>query len=104
ERPVPPTRDPHTPGYVQATELPDGTLPSPAADGNFIVGPTHSPAPELADPARPLEGAVVEFTMSASDSKYYREIARDPGTFGTPDLNAPAKLIVTTSHPVPYTR
>ena len=23
-RPTPPTRDPHTPGYVQAKELPDG--------------------------------------------------------------------------------
>ncbi|MEP7365247.1 MAG: hypothetical protein ABI972_18495, partial [Acidobacteriota bacterium] len=39
-RPTPPTRDPHTPGYVKATELPDGTLPSPKQDGNFIVGPT----------------------------------------------------------------
>ena len=30
-RPTPPTRDPHTPGYVTATELPDGALPSPSA-------------------------------------------------------------------------
>ena len=27
-----------------------------------------------------------------------------PGTFGTPDPTDPAKLIVTTSHPAPYTR
>ena len=26
-RPDPPTRDPHTPGYVEATELPDGAVP-----------------------------------------------------------------------------
>src|SRR6187401_392583 len=45
-RPTPPTRDPHTPGYVAATELPDGTLPPVDAEGNFIVGPTHNPAPE----------------------------------------------------------
>ncbi len=27
-RPTPPTRDPHTPGYVTAKELPDGDQPS----------------------------------------------------------------------------
>ena len=27
-----------------------------------------------------------------------------PDTFGTPDPNDPAKLMVTTSHPAPYTR
>ena len=41
-----PNRDPHTPGYVPATELPDGVNPSPNANGNFIIGPTHDPAPE----------------------------------------------------------
>src|SRR5262249_3189226 len=46
-RPVPPTRDPKAPGYVTATELADGVVPSPGADGNFIVGPTHGPAPEM---------------------------------------------------------
>src|SRR5947209_2350877 len=46
-RPTPPTRDPNTPGYVNAQELPDGTLPAPNADGNFIIGPTHNPAAEM---------------------------------------------------------
>ena len=41
-----PTRDPATPGYVAAKELADGTIPSAKADGNFILGPTHPPAPE----------------------------------------------------------
>ncbi len=104
ERPQPPTRDPHTPGFVEARKLADGAVPPADKDGNFILGPTHVPAPELADPARALDGTVVEFTMSSSDSKYYPGIARDPGTFGTPDPNDPAKLIVTTSHPAPYTR
>ena len=41
-RPPPPTRDPNTPGYVKATELPDGTVPAADAYGNFIIGPTHN--------------------------------------------------------------
>src|ERR1700690_2455750 len=49
-------------------------------------------------------GNVVEFTMSSADSKYYPGIARDKGTFGTPAPGEPAKLVVTTSHPAPYTR
>jgi iron(III)-enterobactin esterase len=47
-RPAPPTRDPHTPGYVAAKELPDGANAPAREDGNFILGPTHNPARELA--------------------------------------------------------
>ena len=36
-RPTPPTRDPNTQGYVAAKELPDGTVPPPTADGNFVI-------------------------------------------------------------------
>jgi enterochelin esterase family protein len=50
------------------------------------------------------QGTVHEFTMSSADSRTYPGIARDPGTFGTPDPANPAKLNVTTSHPAPYTR
>ena len=110
-RPTPPTRDPHTPGYVQAKELPDGQVPPPNADGNFIIGPTHKPAPGMPEAVPQGQnsgdepnGTVVEFTMESTDSKYYPGIKRDAGTFGTPDPNDPAKLIVTTSHPAPYTR
>jgi enterochelin esterase family protein len=102
-RPAPPIRDPHTEGYVQAKELPDGSVPPADADGNFIIGSTHPPAPEMTA-SELTNGTVVEFTMSSADSKYYPGIARDKGTFGTPDPNDPAKLIVTTSHPAPYTR
>src|SRR3954470_5499148 len=101
-RPQVPTRDPHTAGYVEARDLPDGTVPPANADGNFVIGPTHPPAPEVA--TRDLDGTVSTFTMSSADSKIYPGIARDAGTFGTPDANDPAKLIVTTSHPAPYTR
>lgn len=104
ERPTPPTRDPHTPGYVQARELPDGAVPPPNADGNFIIGPTHTPSPEVASDLKITNGTVVEFTVNSSESKFYPGIAREPNTFGTPDPKDPAKLIVTTSHPAPYTR
>ena len=100
----PPMRDPHTPGYVTATELPDGNLPSPDSNGNFIIGPTHDPAPEAMVQENVPQGTVYQFTMESKDSKIYPGIAREPGTFGTIDPENPAKLIVTTSHPAPYTR
>ena len=103
-RPTPPTREAHTPGYVAAKDLPDGALPPATADGNFILGPTHDPAPEMTVQPNVPQGSVFEFTMSSADSKIYPGIARDPGTSGTPDPNDPAKLVVTTSHPAPYTR
>jgi enterochelin esterase-like enzyme len=103
-RPTPPTRDPHTPGYVAATELADGTLPPIDAEGNFIVGPTHNPAPETLVRDGVPQGSIFNLTMNSVDSRIYPGIARDPGTFGTPDPTDPAKLIVTTSHPAPYTR
>jgi enterochelin esterase-like enzyme len=103
-RPTPPTRDPHTPGFVTARELPDGTVPPVNVNGNFIIGPTHSPAPEMSVKEGVPQGTIYNFTMSSADSKIYPGIARDPGTFGTPDPNNPASLIVTTSRPAPYTR
>ena len=57
-RPPPPTRDPNTPGYVKATALPDGAIPAADAYGNFIIGPTYTPAPEMAGDPAVLEGTV----------------------------------------------
>ncbi len=103
-RPAPPVRDPHTVGYPPAKDLPDGSNAPAQQDGNFILGPTHPPAPEMsAQPAVP-QGAVYEFTMESTESKLYPGIAREPYTFGKPDPADPAKMIVTTSHPAPYTR
>ncbi|MFL6438466.1 MAG: alpha/beta hydrolase [Terriglobales bacterium] len=108
ERPTPPTRDPHTAGFVTATELPDRTIPPANVDGNFILGPTHDPAAELAPAVQGnyelRNGRAIELTMNSSESKIYPGIARDANTFGVPDPADPAKLLVTTSHPAPYTR
>jgi enterochelin esterase-like enzyme len=51
------------------------------------------------------QGTVHEFTLASTDSTVYPAgVARDPGTFGTPDPTDPAKLVVTTSRPAPWTR
>jgi enterochelin esterase-like enzyme len=103
-RPSPPARDPHTPGYVASKDLPDGDNAPVKEEGNFVLGPTHSPALDTVVHDGVPQGAVYNFTMSSADSKIYPGIARDAGTFGTPDPSDPAKLNVTTSHTAPYMR
>ena len=103
ERVAPPTRDPNMAGYVAAKELPDRAAPPTNVDGNFILGPTHDVAPEMAHANAPT-GTMTKFTMNSSKSRIYPGIARDPNTFGTPDPVNPAKLLVTTSHAAPYAR
>jgi iron(III)-enterobactin esterase len=102
-RPPAPTRDPHTPGYVKAKELPDGAIPSPKENGNFIIGPTYKPAPEMSVKEGIPHGEVFEFTMESKDSKIYPGVARVPDTRPPPDPADPSKLIVN-SRPAPYTR
>ena len=99
-----PARDPHSPGFVAAKEMPDATNAPANVDGNFIIGPNYKLAPEMAVNKDVPQGTVSEFMMSSSDSKIYPGVARDAGTFGKPDPADPAKLVVTTSHPAPYTR
>ncbi|MGD0412888.1 MAG: alpha/beta hydrolase-fold protein [Verrucomicrobiota bacterium] len=103
-RPTPPARDPNTPGFVTARELPDGANPPPDADGNFILGPTHKRAPEMTAQEGAPQGTVYDFTLSSADSKIYPGITREPNTFGAVDPANPVKLVVSTSHPAPYTR
>src|SRR6186713_1605640 len=98
-----PTRDPNTAGYVKAKELPDGTIPSPKEDGNFIIGPTHTAAPEMAVKDGVPQGQVFEFTMESKDSKIYPGIAREANSRVQTDPADPLKLIVN-SKPAPYTR
>jgi hypothetical protein len=102
-RPAPPARDPNTPGYVTAKDLPDGANAPVNADGNFILGPTHNPAPEMTVQEDVPHGTVYDFTMESTDSKIYPGIARDPNNPSRPDPDNPTRLIVS-SHPAPYTR
>src|SRR5271165_5140034 len=78
-RPTPPARDPHTPGYVTAKDLPDGVNPPATEDGNFILGPTHTPAAEMSPKEGVPQGTVSTFTMESADSKIYPGIARETG-------------------------
>ena len=103
-RPTPPTRDPNTPGYVKAKDLPDGENAPAKEDGNFILGPTHNPAPEMTAQEGVPQGEIVNITMESTDSKIYPGIAREANTLGTADPNDPFKMVVTTSHPAPYHR
>ncbi len=103
-RRAPPTRDPTAPGFVAARELPDGAVPSPDVDGNFIIGPTHDPAPRMVVIDGVPHGTVYELTMRSADSRIFPGIAREAGTFGVVDPADPARLVVTTSHPAAYTR
>jgi enterochelin esterase-like enzyme len=102
-RPQAPTREPNTPGYAKAKELPDGDIPTAKEDGNFIIGPTHNPAPELAVKEGVPKGDIFEFTMESKDSKIYPGIAREPNTVAVTDPADPNKVIVN-SYPAPYTR
>ncbi|MEO8596841.1 MAG: alpha/beta hydrolase-fold protein [Candidatus Solibacter sp.] len=109
-RPSAPTRDPHTPGYVQAKELPDGEIPAVTADGNFIIGPTHNPAPQTVVKDGVPKGEIVNFTMESADSKYYPGVARDtappPPEAAQPAVPADpaARRRNISNHPAPYTR
>jgi enterochelin esterase-like enzyme len=102
-RPPAPTRDPNTPGYVAAKDLPDGETVPLKQDGNFILGPTHNPAPEMTVAEGVPQGEIFNFTMESADSKFYPGIAREANTFARPDPADPTKLLVM-SHPAPYTR
>jgi enterochelin esterase-like enzyme len=87
---------------VKSTELPDGQIPQPTKDGNYIIGPTHTPAPEMAvDPSVP-QGTVYEFTMESKDSKFYPGVERDTtaAAAGQAGANGPG----TASRPAAYTR
>lgn len=98
-----PTRDPNTPGYVKAKELPDGANAPINEDGNFIIGPTYKPAPEMTVKEGVPQGTIYNFTMESKDSKIYPGIARDQVGQPLVDPANPAKLVIV-SKPAPYQR
>jgi enterochelin esterase family protein len=100
-KPTLPVRDPHTAGYVKALELPDEAVPPPNVDGNFILGPTHTPSPLMGN-ADALRGNIVQFVLRSEDSKFYPGIERAPGPKGRIDP-ATGRFTVD-SHAAPYRR
>src|SRR5262245_15517860 len=110
---APPTRDPSNPNYPRATEFPDGTLPPAGAEGNFIIGPTHPPAPETVAKDDVPRGTLTSFTMSSKESVIY-----NPGVIRDDPPDCPngsvytsrtvpgdeSNLIVSMSHPGTWSR
>ncbi len=72
-----------TPAPPRTPLLPTPPLtasPTPDKDGNFVIGPPYTPAPELTVKEGVPKGTVHEFTMDSKDSKIYPGIARNqPG-------------------------
>ena len=110
---APPTRDPSNPNYPRATELADGTLPPPEADGNFIIGPTHLPAPETMAKDGVPHGTMTSFALSSQDSVIYSpgRFRDDPAGCNNGSIMVAAtapgdtsNMVVTTSHPGSWTR
>jgi hypothetical protein len=91
----------------------DGTLPPAGAEGNFIIGPTHTPAPETSAKEGVPRGTVTTFTLSSKDSVIYNPgLIRDdvPGCGNSSIMTTTtvpgdkSNMIVTTSHPGTWTR
>jgi hypothetical protein len=110
---APPTRDPANPNYPRATELADGTLPPPGAEGNFIIGKTHAPAADTVAKDGVARGTITSFTMSSKDSVIYNPgLIRDdtPGCGNSSIMvttTAPgdkSNMLVTSSHPGTWMR
>lgn len=100
---VTPTRHARSPNYPPAIELPDGQLPPKRAEGNFILGPTHTAAAEtIAQPGVPA-GSVYSFTMNSADSAIYNpgwvrdETLKNEAVYSALSaLGDPSSLILTT--------
>ena len=89
-RTSPPTRDPYDPAYPRATELADRRLPTPDENGNFIIGPTHAPAPETVISAGVPHGTIRSFTMISDDSVIF-----SPGVVRDDEAGCPNQAVNT---------
>lgn len=105
-----PTRDVHNPKYPPATELVDGTLPPVRAVGNFIIGPTHTAAPESVVQNVP-HGTVFTFSMTSAQSTIYNPgmVRVEPsGNYavnnGSTMPGDPSNILIPTSYPGSWTR
>lgn len=80
-----------------------GANPPPTVDGDFLVGPTYVPAPELQVNPDVPKGKVQRFIMNSEDSKFYPGIGKDV-SFGDLDPNNPKTVLIPSVHPMPYKR
>ncbi len=80
-----PTRDPHTPGYRRRQGIARRHDSAGGCRGKLHHRPdAHPRAGNDREGGRAARHGVI-FTMKSTDSKIYPGIAREPGTFGTPD-------------------
>ena len=97
-----PTRKFDAPGSPAFKQLKPGVNPPVDVDGNFVIGPKYSAAPERKAVKDVPQGKVQQFTMDSKDGKFLNPgIARK--VFGTVDPKNPKTLIVET-HEIDYKR
>jgi enterochelin esterase-like enzyme len=104
KRKAPPTRKfdaPGSPTFVRLDAKP-GVNPPLNVDGNFLIGPDYTPAPESKVVEGVPQGKVQQFTIDSRDTKLLNPgIARK--VFGKVDPENPKTLIVDT-HEIDYQR
>ena len=109
----PPTRNPLNPEYPPATALPDGQVPPTTKGGNYIIGPTHTPAPETVAQAGVPKGTIYDLTLTSASSSVYRpglvrddpDNCLDASVYTAPIRPGdPSHVIITTSHSGTWTR
>ena len=98
----PPVRKFDDPGSPPFKVLKTGENPPLDADGNFVIGPEYTPAPERKAVEGVPQGKVKQFTIDSKETKLFNPgIARK--VFGKVDPKNPKTLIVET-HTIDYKR
>src|SRR6476661_133711 len=98
----PPVRKFDDPGSPPFKVLKTGENPPLNVDGNFVIGPEYTPAPERKTVEGVPQGKVKQFVIDSKETKLFNPgIARK--VFGKVDPSNPKTLIVET-HPIDYKR
>ena len=99
---APPTRKFDAPGAPDFVRLDAGASPPLDVDGNFLIGPDYTAAPETKVVDGVPQGKIVQFTIDSKETKLLNPgIARK--VFGKVDPANPKTLIVET-HQIDYKR
>jgi len=89
----PPVRKFDAPGSPPFKVLKTGENPPPDADGNYVIGPEYTPAPERKAAEGVPQGKVKQFVIDSKETKLFNPgIARK--AFGKVDPKNPKTLIV----------